>query len=316
MESGMEMEGPGWRCLWEAKATLGESTLYDPRNGRIYWVDIENPSVNWIDIETEEKGRWIPPMWISALGLRGKGGFIASTRDGLAYVDPATETFELFVDPRPNSEIARLNDGVVDHKGRYWTGSCDVTQFEDSTTSENKEDSVRDFDKRSTGELYRIDPDGTIVTMERNVVTANGPAFSPDGKTLYFNDSLPRVTWTYDLAEDGSISNRRDWLKYGENDGFPDGMAVDVEGGIWIAFYESWMLRRYSPDAELLEERRLPVRQGLRPAFGGANMERLFLTSAANALSEEAKAQQPLAGSLFEILDPLVRGMPNVAFAG
>jgi sugar lactone lactonase YvrE len=133
---------------------------------------------------------------------------------------------------------------------------------------------------------------------------------------MYFNDSLPRVTWAYDLAEDGSISNRRDWLKYSEDDGFPDGMAVDVEGGIWIAFYESWMLRRYSPDAVLLEERRLPVRQGLRPAFGGANMERLFLTSAANALSEEAKAQQPLAGSLFEILDPAIRGMPNVAFAG
>jgi len=93
-------------------------------------------------------------------------------------------------------------------------------------------------------------------------------------------------------------------------------MAVDVEGGIWIAFYESWTLRRYSPDARVLDERRLPVRQGLRPAFGGANMERLFLTSAANSLSEQAKIEQPLAGSLFEILEPGVRGLPNVAFAG
>lgn len=312
----MDMEGPGWRCLWQAKATLGESTLYDTRDGRVYWVDVENPSINWFHLDSGETGSWIPPMWISALGLRAKGGFIASTRDGLAYVDPGKETFEIFADPRADRAVARLNDGVVDHKGRYWTGSCDVTQFEDSTTSENKEDSVRDFDKRSTGELYRVDADGTIATMERNVVTANGPAFSLDGKTMYFNDSLPRVTWAYDLAEDGSISNRRDWLKYGEEYGFPDGMAVDVEGGIWIAFYESWMLRRYSPDAELLDERRLPVRQGLRPGFGGANMERLFLTSAANALSEEAKAQQPLAGSLFEILDPGVCGVPNVAFAG
>jgi xylono-1,5-lactonase len=304
----MDMEGPGWRCLWEAKATLGESTLYDARDNRLYWVDVENPSINWINIDSEEKGRWVPPMWISALGLRASGGFIASARDGLAYVDPASETFELFADPRPDAAIARLNDGVVDPKGRYWTGSCDVTQFEDSTTSENKEDSVRDFDKRSTGELYRIDPDGSIATLERNVVTANGPAFSPDGKTMYFNDSLPRVTWAYDLAEDGSVSNRRDWLTYG--------IAVDVEGCLWIAFYESWVLRRYSPDGVVLDERRLPVRQGLRPGFGGANMERLFLTSAANALSEQAKAEQPLAGSVFEILKPGVRGMPNVAFAG
>jgi D-xylonolactonase len=316
MESEMDMEGKGWRCIWEAKATLGESTLYDARDNCLYWVDVENPSINWINIDSGDKGRWVPPMWISALGLRAKGGFIASARDGLAYVDPRAQKFEIFADPRPDAAIARLNDGVVDHKGRYWTGSCDSTQFEDSTTSENKEDSVRDFDKRSTGEFYRIDADGTIATMERNVVTGNGPAFSPDGKTVYINDSLPRVTWAYDLAEDGSISNRRDWRNYTPDEGFPDGMAVDVEGGIWIAFYEDWMLRRYSPDAELLDERRLPVRQGLRPGFGGANMERLFLTSASNALSEDAKREQPLAGGLFEILDPGVRGMPNVAYAG
>lgn len=312
----MDMQGEGWRCLWRAEATLGESTLYDDRDGCIYWVDVANPSINWINLETGDKGSWVPPMWIGALGLRAKGGFIASVRDGLAFVDPHAKTFEVFADPRPDPAVARLNDGVVDQMGRYWTGSCDSTQFDDSTQSEDKEASARDFDKRSTGEFYRVDPDGTIATMERNVVTANGPAFSPDGKTVYFNDSLPRVTWAYDLAEDGSISNKRDWLKYGEDDGFPDGMAVDVEGGIWIAFYESWVLRRYSPDAKVLDERRLPVRQGLRPAFGGANMDRLFLMSGALALSKEAQAQQPLAGSLFEILDPGVRGMPNVAFAG
>lgn len=312
----MDMEGEGWRCLWQAKAHLGESTLWDDRDGCIYWVDVEGPSTNWYHLESGEKGSWIPPMWIGAMALRAKGGFIASTRDGFAYIDPKAGKFEIFADPRPDAAISRLNDGVVDHKGRYWSGSCDSTQFDDSITVEDKEESVRDFDKRSTGELYRVDADGSITTMERNVVTANGPAFSPDGKTMYFNDSLPRVTWAYDLAEDGSISNRRDFLTFEEHHGFPDGMAVDVEGGIWIAFYESWVLRRYSPDAQLLEERKLPVRQGLRPGFGGANMERLFLISGALALSDEAKAQQPLAGSLFEILDPGVRGMPNVAFAG
>ncbi len=312
----MQFEGEGWRCIKAPRSTLGESPVYDDRDHCLYWVDVADPAVNWYHLDTGDAGRWVPPMWVSALGLRAAGGFIASTRDGLARLDPRAGTFEIFADPRSNANVARLNDGVVDHKGRYWTGSCDNTQFEDSTTAENKEESVRDFDKRSTGELYRIDPDGTIATMERNVVTANGPAFSPDGKTLYFNDSLPRVTWAYDLADDGSISNRRDWRLYGEDEGFPDGMAVDVEGCIWIAFYESWMLRRYSPVGDLLDERRLPVRQGLRPGFGGRNMERLFLTSAANALSEEDKARQPLAGSLFEILEPGVRGMPNVLFAG
>lgn len=312
----MEMEGEGWRCLWRAGAQLGESTLWDSRDGCIYWVDVEGCSIKWYHLDSGETDSWTPPMWVGALALRAKGGFIASVRDGLAFVDPRARTFEVFADPRPDPVISRLNDGVVDPQGRYWTGSCDSTQFEDSTTVENKEDSVRDFDKRSTGELYCIDADGKIRTMERNVVTANGPAFSPDGRTMYFNDSLPRVTWAYDVADDGSIGNRRDWMTYGEDDGFPDGMAVDVEGGIWIAFFESWLLRRYSPDGRVLDERTLPVRQGLRPAFGGANMDRLFLSSGAMGLSDAARAEQPLAGSLFEILDPGVRGMANVAYAG
>lgn len=312
----MELEGEGWRCLWQAGATLGESPIYDDRDGCLYWVDVANPGVFWINLETSEMGRWVPPMWIGSIGLRAKGGFIASARDGLAFIDPRAGSFELFADPRPDAKVARLNDGVVDLKGRYWTGSCDSTQFDDSTQSEDKEATARDFDKRSTGEFYRIDPDGTISTMERNLVTANGPAFSPDGKTVLFNDSLPRVTFAYDLAEDGSISNKREWKRYNVEDGFPDGMAVDIEGGIWMAFYESWLLRRYSFEGDVLDERRLPVRQGLRPAFGGKNMDRLFLTSAANALSAEDQKRQPLAGSVFEILNPGVRGMPNAAFAG
>ncbi|CAN5353661.1 N/A [soil metagenome] len=303
-------------CLWEARAILGESTIWDHRDGCLYWVDIDAPSVNWLHLGTGQRDSWIPPVWISAIALREKGGFVASTKDGFAHVDPKRQIYAPFAYPVPDQRVARLNDGVTDRKGRYWSGSCDVSQWDDSTTAEDKTSSLKDFDKRSTGELYRLDVSGVINTVERNIVTANGPAFSPDGRTAYVNDSMPLVTWVYDLAEDGSLSNRRDFLKFAPDDGYPDGMAVDAEGCIWMAFYESWKLRRFAPDATLVEERQLPVRRGLRPAFGGEGLDRLFLITGSANYSADRWAQEPQAGGLFELLNVKTPGIPNIPFKG
>jgi len=114
----------------------------------------------------------------------------------------------------------------------------------------------------------------------------------------------------------GNLSNRRDFLTFTPEDGYPDGMAVDVEGNIWIAFYESWQLRRFAPDGTLVEERPLPVRRGLRPAFGGTDFSRLFLITGSQGYDSARFAQEPLAGGLFEILDVAVPGLPTVPYAG
>ena len=310
------IEGDGWRCLWDARAVLGESTIWDERDGCVYWVDIEAPTVNWYHLSSGHKGSWTPPAWISAIAVREKGGFIASCADGFAHLDPQKGIYLPFIDPLPDRRIARLNDGVTDRKGRYWSGSCDRAQWDDSTTAEDKESSLKDFEVRNNGELYLLDEAGMVTTMERNVVTANGPAFSPDGRTMYFNDSMPLTTWAYDVSEDGSLSNRREFLKFVPADGYPDGMAVDVDGAIWMAFYESWVLRRFSSGGTLLDERRLPVRRALRPAFGGENHERLFVITGSQGFTAETFKEQPHAGGLLEILNPGVRGLPSIPFKG
>lgn len=312
------MIDPGWSCLWEANAHIGESTLWDERDGCIYWADInsDNPSINWLQIATGAQRSWNPPVWVSALAVREQGGFIASTRDGLAFINPSLEIFEHFADPRSHPASTRMNDGVTDRKGRYWTGSCDTTQVEESTSTNDKGSNLNRLDDRQSGELFCVDHQQNIRTAEGGLVTANGPAFSPDGKTLYLNDTMPQVTWAYDLNDDGVLQNRRLFRKYDINEGFPDGMAVDTEGCLWIAFYEGWKLRRYSPGGEELESRRLPVRQGLRPAFGGDDYSRLFVMSGKIAMSKSDETEQPLAGALFEILEPGVKGLPNIPFAG
>jgi len=308
----------GWTCLWEAEAFVGEGTIWDSRTGCIYWVDInpEAPTVNWLELATGKRQSWTAPMWISALAIREAGGFIASARDGLAFIDPAAGSFALFADPRPDPATTRYNDGGTDPRGRYWAGTCDVAQVEASITTEDKESSLGDMDARKSGALFVVDENRAIVQADDGLVTSNGPVFSPDGRTMYVNDTMPGITWVYDVADDGSIGNRRIFQKYSVEEGYPDGMAVDVEGGVWIAFYEGWELRRYAPDGSLLDARRLPVRQGLRPAFGGEGYDRLFLMSGSIAMSAAAQREQPLAGALFEILDPGVRGLPNIPYRG
>jgi len=309
-------EGPGWRCLWDAKAILGESTIWDARDGCIYWVDVEDPGIRWYELASGRRGSWAAPKWISAIAPRATGGFIASCADGIASVDPHRGLYQPLFHPIPDPAKARLNDGVVDRKGCYWTGSCDSAQWDETTTADDKEATLGQLDMRNTGELYRIDPDGSFSTEERNIVTENGPAFSPDGKTAYVNDSMPLVSWAYDVDAQGHLSNRRDFLTFKPEDGYPDGMAVDVQGHIWIAFYESWKLRRFAPDGTLAEERQLPVRRGLRPAFGGTDFSRLFLITGSQGYNKERFAEEPLAGGLFEILDVPVPGLPTFPYAG
>lgn len=307
-----------WTCLWQADAYVGEGTIWDDRDGCLYWVDInpESPTVNWFELATGRKRTWVAPMWLSALAIRAAGGFIASAEQGLAFIEPARGKFTLFTDPRADPATTRYNDGGTDRQGRYWAGTCDVAQVAASTSTEDKESSVGDFGGRHSGELFMVDASLAVSTAVRGLVTANGPVFSPDGRTMYLNDTMPQETWAYDVAADGTVGNRRLFRRYGPDDGYPDGMAVDVEGGLWIAFYEGWNLRRFAPDGTLLETRRLPVRQGLRPAFGGEGHSRLFLMSGSIALGEAGRREQPLAGSLFEIHDPGVCGVPPVPFRG
>jgi len=309
-------QGQKWRCLWDAKAILGESTVWDARDGRIYWVDVEDPGIRWFELASGRTGCWKSPAWISAIAPKASGGFIASCADGIASVDPQRGLYEPLFHPIPDPARARLNDGVVDRKGRYWTGSCDSAQWDETTTADDKEATLGQLDSRATGELYQIDADGAFSTQERNIVTQNGPAFSPDGRTAYVNDSMPLVSWVYDVDEQGNLGNRRDFLTFRPDDGYPDGMAVDVEGHIWMAFYESWCLRRFAPDGTLSDERRLPVRRGLRPAFGGPDHSRLFLITGSQGYDKDRFADEPLAGGLFEILDLPAPGLPTLPYGG
>jgi sugar lactone lactonase YvrE len=132
---------------------------------------------------------------------------------------------------------------------------------------------------------------------------------------MYHSDTARQVTYAFELDADGSARNRRVFLQFGPGDGNPDGMTVDADGCLWIAFWGGWCIRRYSTAGDWLETIKLPISQPSSCVFGGRDLDRLYITSASVGLDEESLRMQPNAGGLF-MFRPGVRGLEEVPFAG
>ncbi|MBS0640632.1 MAG: SMP-30/gluconolactonase/LRE family protein, partial [Proteobacteria bacterium] len=191
-----------------------------------------------------------------------------------------------------------FNDGKCDRRGRFWVGTMDR-----ETT-------------HPIGALYRIDPDLTVHRMADGITLSNGIAFSPDDRTLYHCDSEPGVVWAYDYdIESGSIANRRVLVDFAGRKGHPDGCTIDAEGGLWVAEIGAGQIVRFDAAGRETGLIAVPVTRPTSVIFGGADLRTMFVTSMQFALSDEEKAQQPLAGSVFSV-NVGVAGIPEVRFAG
>jgi len=132
---------------------------------------------------------------------------------------------------------------------------------------------------------------------------------------MYHNDSALRVTYMFDLDADGTPSDRRIFARYGDGDGYPDGMTVDSEDCLWVAFWDGWCVRRFSPSGECLATINLPIQKPTSCAFGGPSLDRLYVTSASIGLEPSDRERQPCAGGLF-MLDTGASGIADMPFPG
>ena len=282
-------------CLADVGAVLGEGPIWVAREQALYWVDIPEKRVfRWSDAEGL---RVIEPgIHVCSLVPRAAGGFVGAGYDGFLEIGPDWRISPIG-DPEPELGANRFNDGKVDRQGRFWAGTMDR------------------FEREASGSLYRLGADLGWTRVDSGYRVTNGPAFSVDGRTMYHTDSALQRVYAFDLGEDGTATNRRIFAQFGDGDGYPDGMTVDADDGLWIAFWDGWCVRRLSPSGERLAELRVPVQRPTSCAFGGADLDRLFITSASRGLSADQLSEQPCAGGLF-VTEPGVRGLAEPSFAG
>lgn len=290
--------------LSDARATLGEGPLWDPARSRVLWVDIKQGHVNAtrLDGTTEIVVSVDPPL--GAVALRAPSGLVLVSGEAISTCrDDGTDLRVLASVPmRPNE---RWNDAKVDPAGRLLAG----------TLTETYPDGVHKVFPPGASRLLRLDPDGSV-TPVLDVTLSNGLGWSPDGTTFFYVDTeTDRVdAFDYDRVT-GGLARRRTLATIGSGDGFPDGLAVDVEGGVWLALWGGGCIRRYLPDGTFDAVIELPVSLVTSCAFVGPELDRLFITSARDELTPRQRAAQPHAGSVF-IADPGVRGVPVAAFRG
>lgn len=282
-------------CIADVQATLGEGPIWVARDSALYWVDIVGQKVfRWTEAEGTQI--WAPPLHVTALAPRAGGGFVAAGYDGFLAFEFGGAIAELG-NPEPERESNRFNDGKVDRAGRFWGGTMDRNE------------------QLASGALYRLDAGLEPVRIDDGYRVTNGPAFSLDGRTMYHTDSALQRIYAFDLAADGSVANRRVFAQFGDGDGYPDGMTVDADDCLWIAFWDGWCVRRLSPAGERIAEIKVPVQRPTSVAFGGPDLDRLFITSARRDLTPEELAGQAQAGGLF-VTVPGVPGAAEPLFAG
>lgn len=283
------------KCIADVAAILGEGPVWVEREAALYWVDIVGVKVFcWSAADGTQT--WAPGRPISALAPRSGGGFVGAGQDGFLTFEFGGEV-SLIGTPEPGHPGNRFNDGKVDRAGRFWAGTMDR------------------HERDASGALYRLNPNHEMACFDEGYRVTNGPAFSLDGRTMYHTDSALQRIYAFDLDADGNAANRRVFAQFGEGDGYPDGMTVDAEDCLWVAFWDGWCVRRISPAGERLAELAVPAQRPTSVAFGGPGLDQLFITTARRDLTVEELVAQPDAGGLF-MTAPGVRGVAEPLFAG
>lgn len=268
----------------DAKATLGEGAIWHPTEKKLYWIDIEGKYLYRYDAATKTNDSFELGERVGTVVPVADGGLLVALQNGIHFFNTQTGELRLINNPLTDTNI-RFNDGKCDPSGRFWVGSMHLEQT------------------KGTAALYRLDTDGSVHKMLEDVTISNGIAWSSDKRKMYYVDSpLHRIdVFDYDDAT-GNISNRRTAITVPDDLGDPDGMTIDAEDKLWVALWGSNAVGRFDPTTgELLEKVDVAAPQITSCAFGGTNLDTLYITSAREGMNEEQIKEHPLSGGLFAV---------------
>ena len=283
----------------DARAMLAEGPVWHAQRQLLYWVSILAGEVHVYDPATNEDRAIDVGQLVGTVVPRKSGGVIVALHHGIASLDLVTGDLKVLADPEADQPGNRFNDGKCDPAGRFWAGTMSLSYVE------------------GAGSLYVMDADLSVRPMLRDVTISNGIVWSPDRSTMYYIDTPTCEVSAFDYAvETGAISNRRTAVRIPKDLGGPDGMTIDAEGKLWVAVWGSGAVSRWDPESgEMLGAVSLPVTAVSACAFGGPNLDELYVTTAREGMDEQALAEQPHAGGVFRV-KPGVCGVEAFEFAG
>jgi sugar lactone lactonase YvrE len=270
---------------------LGEGPLWSARHEALFWVDILGRRINRMALADERVESFEQPDHAAWIIERERGGFVAGIGRDIVRIDLDRDIREAIASVEPGETGNRLNDAKADGAGRIWAGTMPITC------------------DRPSGAFYRLDPDGRLTEVDAPYTIANGPAIDPAGTFLLHTDTARRTIFRFDIRDDGSLGAAAPFIAFEAGWGDPDGMTFDADGGLWVACWGASRVRRFAPDGRPDRYIALPASQITSCTFAGAGLDRMFVTSAADGVSEEH------GGALFEV-DPGCRGLPTQTYKG
>lgn len=287
-----------FRCVLDARASLGECAQWSVAEQALYWVDINAPSLNRFDPASGRNVAMPMPASIGCFAFRRPHGFVVALRNGiwLARADGSLE--RKLADPPYDPAHHRFNDGRCDPRGRFFAGYMNERRDAPSAA------------------LMRLDADCTLSRVIDGMTISNGLAWSPDGRTMYHADTPTRRIDAYDYDLDtGGARNRRTFAQFEGATDRPDGAAVDRDGCYWSAFYRGGRIVRLAPDGRVIAQYAVPAMCPTMCAFGGPSLSTLYVTSARQQRPDDELARFPQSGGIFA-MDVDTPGLPEPAFAG
>ena len=263
--------------VWDLRAELGEGPVWSARERCVWFVDIKGRKLHRYG-EDGSRASWDTPDQTGFALPAEDGSLVCGVRSGLHRFDPVSGAFEKLAAVEPDRPQNRLNDGFVAPDGSLWFGSMD------------------DSEETVSGALYRYHR-GEITRHDDGYRVTNGPAMSPDGRTLYHNDTTERRIYAFD-HDDGRLSNKRLFAE--TVDGSADGPSVDSAGVVHVGLFNGSGVARFSPEGERIGTIRFPVVTVTKAAFGGEDLRTLYCTTAwlGNA---DRRAEQPTLGGLYRV---------------
>lgn len=276
----------------------GEGIFWNPADGLVWWTDIEGRAL-WSFDPASGTSEQIPMRdRVCCFAPRKSGGLIVAFSDRVVFLDPTRGAEELIHVFEADNPETRLNDGRTDRAGRFVLGG------------------MNEGSGAASSSVISIGPDLTVQTLIEGVACANSTCFSPDGATMYFADTPDReiVAFDYDQT-DGTISNRRVHADFSGEPGLPDGSCVDAEGGVWNAEWEGRRVVRVAPDGTIDQVIEVPVWKPTCCAFGGPDLDTLYITTSRLMSSEQVLEKEPDSGGLFAA-KPGICGVIDTPFNG